>query len=79
MLTTVSSAGPRAEVSRAVTMESPTNPTPTLSPDLSASPNLMPIHNPKIVNITGIITAAPRPIMYAKICSKFLELKKVKV
>ena len=42
----------RAEVSRAVTIESPMKPTPTLRPDFRASPNLMPMQRPSMVNMT---------------------------
>ena len=57
-------AGPRLLVNKAVTTDKPTKPTPTNKPLLSALGSLIPIHTPKIVKMIGIITAAPRPIMY---------------
>ena len=63
MPTTVSSAGPSADVSRAVTIDRPMKPTPTLRPLFRASPSRMPMHSPRTVKMTGIITAAPRLIM----------------
>ena len=63
MSTTLLSAGPKLLVSRAVTTDSPTNPTPTSKPLFSAFPVLMPMQMPNMVNMTGIMTAAPNPMI----------------
>ena len=55
-------AGPKLDVKSAVTTPSPTKPTPTSRPDFSAFENLIPMSAPSIVKMTGIMTAAPRPI-----------------
>ncbi len=57
------SGPPKLLVSRAVTMPSPTNPTPTKRPDFSALPKCIPMHSPITVKMIGIITDAPRLIM----------------
>ena len=54
---------PRLLVSRAVTTERPTKPTPTFRPLPRAFPGLMPMQMPRIVKMTGIMTAAPSPMI----------------
>ena len=60
MSTTLFSAGPKADVSKAVTMDNPTKPTPTSRPLFRALPNFTPMHTPRMVKMTGIITGAPK-------------------
>ena len=47
-------------------MPKPTKPTPTNSPDFKALPNFMPMHRPMTVKMIGIITLAPKLMIYEK-------------
>jgi hypothetical protein len=42
----------------------PTNPTPTVKPDLKDAENLLPKINPSTVMMSGIITLTPKLTMY---------------